>query len=141
MKRTIIASLLAGTALALAPAAAANPVPDMPNCDRAVWGFLGSQVRLICDTPVRADGSWDRSRVVATPAHTTPQMFSCSGGAYTSFCTSYGGQFVPLTIQDNETYRVTADTVLPDEPGHLGGPAPSSDGINHDTGVSRHRAA
>lgn len=142
MKRTIIAGIIAGAALALAPAANANPVPGMPNCDRVPWGFLGSQVRAICDTPIRADGSWDRTRVVVTPAHTTPLMTSCSGGSYSMFCSTYGGQFVPLTVTDNETYPVTADTVLPDEPGHLGGgsagpTAPTSDGINHDTNVSR----
>jgi hypothetical protein len=57
---------------------------------------------------------------VWTPAHTTPIRTSCSGGRYYSSCTTYGGDFVPFTINDQQTYPVTPDTVLPDEPGHLG---------------------
>lgn len=136
MKHTLIAGLIAGAALSLAPAAAASPVPGQPNCDRIPWGFLGSQVRAICDGPIKADGSWERGRVIATPAHYVPITTTCSGSSFSTFCTSYGGYFVPFAVNDNETYTVTPETVLPDEPGHLGGAppaAPSSDGIQHDT--------
>lgn len=95
----------------------ADPIP--PNCVVQPWGFLGSQQRGLCDGPVRPDGSWMRHRIIATPAHQVPMTTSCYGTYYVS-CRSYGGYFQPYTESDNETYPVTPDTVLPDEPGHLG---------------------
>jgi hypothetical protein len=44
---------------------------------------------------------------------------NCYGRSYVS-CTSSGGYYAPYAETDNEVYPVTADTVLPDEPGHLG---------------------
>lgn len=140
LKTLITTGLIAGAALGLAPAANAvpdvEPLPGGGNCQVVLWGFLGSQRRAICDLPVQADGSWWRRRVVATPAHHVSLSFSCSGGTYSSYCTSYGGYDVPFSTQDDETYVVTPDTVLPDEPGHMGaGPAPTGNptGIQHGT--------
>ncbi len=110
----------AGAVLAAAPAHA-RPDPDLgPNCDTVLWGFLGSQRRTICDGPVQPDGSWERKRSVWTPAHQVPTRTSCYGRSYVS-CTTYGGYFVDMKINDREQYTVTPDTVLPDEPGHLPG--------------------
>jgi hypothetical protein len=124
MNRTILAAgITVAAALSLAPTAGASPVPGQPNCDRVPWGFLGYQVRAICDGPIQPDGSWERARVTAIPAHYSPATSSCSGGGYSTYCTYYPGGYVDTQILDNETYIVTPETVLPDEPGHLGGGA------------------
>lgn len=122
MIRTLALALAAGAVWgAAAPEAAAAPDYSLgPNCDTVLWGFLGGQRRTLCDGPLRGDGTWERKRSIWVPAHTTPIRTSCSGGRYSSYCTTYGGDFVPFTIVDQQTYVVTPDTVLPDEPGHLG---------------------
>lgn len=107
-------------AAAVSPMLVAPAHADPAGCIIQPWGFLGSQQRGICDGPVQRDGSWQRHRIVAVPAHQASTYTSCSGGGgYTLFCTGWGGGFVPYTELDNERYRVTPDTVLPDEPGHL----------------------
>jgi hypothetical protein len=98
-----------------APEANATPVTGVAGCDVAPWGFLGSQRRVICDAPIRPDGSWMRERVIVTPAHQVP--FTCYHSAYTSSCS--GGYWVDRVVDSEESYPVTPDTVLPDEPGHL----------------------
>jgi hypothetical protein len=99
-----------------APAAKAEP----PNCQTSPWGFLGSQRREICDGPVQPDGSWMRHRVIGIPAHYENPSSSCYGDEGYSNCTFYPGGWVDDQISDDETYPVNPDTVLPDEPGHLG---------------------
>jgi len=94
------------------PRAAADPEV---GCESIHWGLFGSQRRLICDGPIRPDGSWERARAVITPAHYVP--FSCYSGIYYSNCS--GGYNVDLTIQSRETYIVFPYNVLPDEPGWL----------------------
>jgi hypothetical protein len=84
------------------------------GCQTVLWGFLGSERRTLCDGPIRPDGSWTRERAVWTPAHYVP--VTCSGYYYIS-CS--GGYAVSQSIDSDETYPVTPDTVLPDEPGHL----------------------
>ena len=91
-----------------------------PNCQQQRWGFFGSQLRQICDGPIRPDGSWMRHRVVGVPEHYVYPHTSCSSGSYSSYCTFYPGGWVDEVDTDDETYLVTPDTVLPDEPGHLG---------------------
>jgi hypothetical protein len=110
------AATLAMCALTMAPTAAAIP----PNCQTAPWGFLGSQTRQICDGAIRADGSWLRRRVVGVPAHYVNASSSCYSGSYSSHCTYYPGGWADDQISSDETYPVTVETVLPDEPGHLG---------------------
>jgi hypothetical protein len=118
--RKAIASTLAGVAIGagfgLAPSAQALP----PGCQQVPWGFLGTQVRQICDGPVLPDGSWMRHRVEGYPEHYAYPSSSCSSGSYSSYCTYYPGGDVAERDTDNETYPVRVDTVLPDEPGHLG---------------------
>lgn len=122
--RIVLANLVAILGLSaavFAPPADAAPDPDLgPNCDTVLWGFLGSQRRTICDGPLNPDGSWDRKRSIWTPAHTTPIRTSCYGSGSFTNCSTTGGNFVPFTINETETYPVTPDSVLPDEPGHLG---------------------
>lgn len=120
-----IAALLT-LATGFAPHSKANPANIVPvNCNVAPWGFLGSKQRLICDGPIRPDGSWMRTRVIGVPAHYAYPSSSCSGGEYYSNCTYYPGGNIPEQDSDNETYVVRQDTVLPDEPGHMPDPAPA----------------
>lgn len=82
------------------------------------------QRRAICDGPRYADGHWDRTRVIYTPAHTTNASSSCYGGAYSSSCTFYPAQSYDLSIQERTTYPVSdapgaENAPLPDEPGWL----------------------
>lgn len=106
----------------LAPAANA----EMPaNCESRPWGFLGSENRFICDDPIRADGSWTRRRVIGVPRHYKNATSSCSDSYWGTNCTYYPGGWVDDKITSLDTYEVRADTVLPDEPGHMPDPAPA----------------
>jgi len=115
-----------GAVLAAAPAllavgtAAASQAQVVPNpgvgCETVHWGFLGSDRRQICDGPKQADGSWQRTRTVYTPSHAVP--LSCSSSSW-GLLTCSGGNVVPETTRTQESYPVTAETVLPDEPGWL----------------------
>lgn len=107
----IAAVIAVASALALpmpAPTASAEP-----GCETVLWGFLGPQRRTLCDQP-RRGAQWTRLRVIWTPAHQVPM--TCSGRYYV---TCWGGYFVGQSEQSRETYPVTDDTVLPDEPGYL----------------------
>lgn len=117
-----LAATLAAAAIIAAPAAHADPIPGHPNCDKRFWGLSldGAQVRVICDGPIQADGSWMRHRVEAVPRHYVNPSSSCSTGSYSSYCTYYEGGWADEVDNDDETYPVRPDTVLPDEPGHLG---------------------
>ena len=116
-RRSLIATVVGGSLVSgaayLLPAHA-NADASGAGCQTVLWGFLGSQRRTLCDSPIGPDGSWTRERAVWTPAHYVP--ISCYGYYYFS-CT--GGYAVSQSINSDETYPVTADTVLPDEPGHL----------------------
>jgi len=118
VKALLVFALAVG--LLSCPTASANPIPGHPNCDGVPWGFLGSARRILCDGPVGADGSWVRARLEYIPAHYVPATTSCSGGSYSTYCSSYPGGWVDDNVTDEEQYVVTPQTVLPDEPGHLG---------------------
>ena len=96
-----------------APVASALP----PNCVQQFWmiGLRGGQ-RTICDGPVQADGSWLRGRSFNAPAFVADGYSVCYGYG---FCTFTMPKQV-AAIDQLETYRVTPDTVLGDEPGYLG---------------------
>ena len=85
------------------------------GCETIHWGFLGSQLRTVCDGPVQPDGSWMRYRVVWVPAHHVPYSTYC--GTYS--CSSSGGYSVGQTVVAKEIYVVFPTNVLPDEPGWL----------------------
>jgi hypothetical protein len=117
MKKLIGGGLMAlALGLGMAPAAQADPygVPGL-GCETIHWGFLGSQLRSICDGPVQADGSWMRYRVVWVPAHHVPYSTYC--GTYSS--SSAGGYDVGDNLVARENYVVFPDNVLPGEPGWL----------------------
>jgi len=117
VRRAARRALLAG-ALAIGLAAVHPPVanadPSM-GCESIHWGFLGSQLRTICDGPRQADGSWMRYRVIWVPAHHVPYSTYC--GTYS--CSSSGGYDVGDSIVAKENYIVFDSNVLPDEPGWL----------------------
>ncbi|QJD50375.1 hypothetical protein I5H01_gp032 [Mycobacterium phage MarkPhew] len=115
-RNAVIASLAAAAALTLAPVSHADGYD--PGCNDVRWGFLGSSRRLICDGPVQPDGSWMRSREFYIPAHQVPLRTTCSG-SYSVTCTTTGGYFKDEVSDGIEVYRVTPETVLADEPGHL----------------------
>lgn len=109
---TLLPLLIIPVGLANPPRAQADPGV---GCQTVVWGFLASQRRTLCDGPIFADGSWNRARVVWTPAHQVP--INCYGGYWSTSCS--GGYFVSERVNSSETYPVTPATVLPDEPGHI----------------------
>ena len=106
-----VAAVTAAATLVFAPSARATP-----GCESVPWGFLGSQVRTLCDGPMLADGSWTRARVIWVRAHQVP--FTCSYSTYSSSCS--GGYFVDESVVSADKYPVRPDTVLPDQPGYLG---------------------
>lgn len=105
---------LAATAGILAPSAHALP----GNCVQQPWlygGLLGRMTtRTICDSPIRADGSWDRSREFYAQSYYVP--YHCNFNSYGGSC---GGDYTVPVFDLYDTYPVTPDTVLPDEPGHI----------------------
>lgn len=110
--KTLLTALLAVPFITLAPTAQADPGI---GCETIRWGFLGSQLRTICDGPRNPDGGWMRLRIVWTPAHYVP--FRCTSSAYSASCG--GGYHVDDTLQAKETYLVFDHNVLRDEPGWL----------------------
>lgn len=110
-------------------AATAHADPTPPNCEVHPWGFLGlTQKRIICDDPIRADGSWTRRRIIGTPAYYQDETTNCYGGSYYMRCTTSPGGPVEATIQSDDTYPVTADNVPAGEPGHMPAAPPSAAG-------------
>lgn len=93
--------------------------PSFTGCQTEVWWVLGSTQRTLCDGPIRFDGSWLRYREFWTPAHNVPLSCSTYGGSSFSTTSCTGGYWQPRTSKGIETYIVTPDTVLADEPGHL----------------------
>jgi hypothetical protein len=128
MAAAVLATAITAIGVGLAATGHADdaPGPDFANsarlstnCKTEPWGFLGSQRRTLCDSPVSSDGSWRRERTIWVPAHHTP--YHCNNyGSSRSYTTCYGGDFVDQQLISNETYPVRPDTVLPEEPGHLG---------------------
>ncbi len=111
-----LTALAIGTGVVTAsPAQAVPAVPGM-GCETIGWGFLGlTQKRTICDTPRRPDGSWERTRVIWTPAGYVPRSTYC--GSYS--CSSSGGYYRDESVQGYERYIVLDDNVVPGEPGWL----------------------
>lgn len=110
--RRLLSAAAAGAVLMGVGLAYANDAHAAPACQSQPWGFLGSQTRTICDEPIRKDGSWTRTRMFTWPSRYVSgwcSRYYCSAG----YWTEAGGV--------KETYPVTPDTVLSDEPGHLEG--------------------
>ncbi len=128
MAGALLATAFTATAVGLAATSYADdaPAPNFggfahtgANCKTEPFGFLGSQRRTLCDGPISSDGSWSRERTIWVPAHYS--MPICIGGHSSSSYTSCsGGYMINERLVSDETYPVRPDTVLPDEPGHLG---------------------
>jgi hypothetical protein len=123
MKKILIATAIGGALLggSLVSTGTAH-AGRIDNCQYDPWGFLGlTKQRMICDGPILPDGSWWRHRRIARPDYYQRSSSSCDfdyyGGVY---CTRYDGGWVAGQVDDDETYLVRPDTVLPDEPVHLG---------------------
>lgn len=111
----LAAMLILGAAVGIK--AHADPLP--PNCVMQPW-WRGEAMRMtqriICDGPIRPDGSWIRKRDFYAPSYYKP--VTCSWGSYGGSC--YGGYWVDEYDSGIDTYEVRPDNVLPDEPGHIG---------------------
>lgn len=116
VKSIVLTCVLVMSSFSLTQIGAAHA--DDSGCQTDLWGFLATQRRVICDSARRADGSWERARVVYTPAHQVPSRTSCYGSSYVT-CTTTGGYFVPFSEQERDLYDVTDENVLPQEPGWL----------------------
>jgi hypothetical protein len=121
----LLAAAIGATTVGLAATSHADPMPSLAtpgaaNCKTEPWGFLGSQRRTLCDGPITADGSWTRERTFWQPAHFTTRTCSSFGSSRYSSLDCYGGYFVNERLIGDETYPVRPETVLQDEPGHLG---------------------
>lgn len=105
------AAVMGGTVVARA-----DTLPN--NCVQQYWlygGLLGrGTTRTICDGPIQADGSWTRLREFYDGERYVPVR--CNFGTYGGSC--YGGYWLN-EFDKVDKYIVTADTVLPDEPGHI----------------------
>lgn len=111
-------TLAIGAALTAAGVLVAPTAHATPGCVSQYWlygGLFGrGTTRTICDGPIRPDGSWTRAREFYDPARYVPM--TCSWGTYGGSCT--GGYWLnEFDLVDS--YVVTPDTVLPDEPGWI----------------------
>ena len=117
---TRIAASMAFTSCAAMGMVTASPSLALPpNCVEQYWlygGLFGrGTTRTICDGPIQADGTWQRVREFYDGERYVPMR--CSWGSYSGSCS--GGYWLnEFEIRDQ--YVVSVDTVLPDEPGHLG---------------------
>ena len=118
MSKTIpmyAAALMATSGLMLAAPAAADYAQ---GCEHIRWGFLGQDVRMICDWPREPDGSWQRVRQFSTGGYWRPARTTCSG-TYSVTCTHYEKTYIEFREIGKEFYFVTDDTIPPGEPGWL----------------------
>lgn len=124
----LLASTIGATTVGMAAMAHADDAPTLPgpahvaaNCHTDPWGFLGSQRRTLCDGQVSSDGSWTRQRTIWSPPHFSSYSCATSGGASTfSYNRCSGGYFIDERLISADTYPVRPETVLPDEPAHIG---------------------
>lgn len=116
----LIAASIVAALFCVGQLAQAKADPPPPNCAQQYWlygGLFGrGTTRTICDGPVQADGSWERRRNFYDDERYVPM--TCSWGRYGGSCN--GGYWLKEFDTGVETYIVTPETVLPDEPGHLG---------------------
>jgi hypothetical protein len=85
--------------------------PEM-GCEVIHWGLFGADRRKICDGPKQSDGTWQRIRTVYNPSHNVPLSCLSDGDCF-------GGYTTSDILENQQSYPVAPDTVLPDEPGWL----------------------
>lgn len=114
----VLVLVLVLTVGALWAASRANAAPA--NCHQQPWlygGLFGRMTtRTLCDGPIRDDGSWLRHRNFYSASYYKP--YSCSWSYGSGSCS--GGYQVAEFDTGVDEYVVTPETVLADEPGHLG---------------------
>ncbi|HPE52978.1 MAG TPA: hypothetical protein PK852_02565 [Mesotoga prima] len=111
VKKFLIASAIVAAGMTVAPVtASAAPIGEGCVSDFWMWQGLRTASRMICDGDRAADGSWERRRGFFDDPYYVP--FRCSRYS------CWGGYWVP-ELKVMESYRVTDDTVLPDEPGWI----------------------
>jgi hypothetical protein len=120
LRRTMAGVLLGIAITTTAVGFAAAPAHADAGCKIERWGFLGSQLRTLCDGPVSSDGSWSRHRIIVVPAHYSTPICTSGGGSYSSYTHCSGGYLIRERLVSDDTYPVRPETVLHDEPGHLG---------------------
>lgn len=118
----VIAAL--GVSLALAAPAHAD-IPGYPadgdGCASRIIFGLDPHYVAWCDTPIRPDGSWDRSRKEWSKeyVHSTCGQY----GYFTRtgyYCPDWAPKdTIPARTGPIETYVVTQDTIPAGEPGHV----------------------
>ena len=101
-----------------------TPGPAM-GCETVHWGAFGMERRKVCDGPQQPDGTWQRTRTIWTPAFYSSKpclqsSYSDAGdGLSDSRIVDCDGHWTPESVDNQETYPVAPNTVLPDEPGWL----------------------
>jgi hypothetical protein len=117
--KRIAAGILVTTALtagSVVTAAESRADTTEPGCVSQFWMIgLRATTRFICDGPIQPDGSWMRARAFYARAFTAAGYANCWGYGY---CTFMPPREIP-EYDKRDYYRVTLDTVLPDEPGHI----------------------
>ncbi len=112
---TLVATMIAASGLIFAaPAKADYEI----GCEHSRWGFLGSELRTICDGPRETDGSWERGRVISKGGYWKPAQTTCSG-TYSVTCTHYEKTYIERVEIEKVFYTVTDAAIPPGEPGWL----------------------
>jgi hypothetical protein len=126
-----IAATTAAAVAMLWCAVPANAEPIPPGCEQVPIFGLSPHVRIICDTKIYEDGSWDRVRILR---YIGGWEATCGGIDYRIDAVSrrydLDSHYCPPGRQRDERdftpdkyiqdeYRVTWDTIPPGEPGHL----------------------
>ena len=129
-RRAAHGAVLAATAALIALGAPAvshadpglTPGPAM-GCETVHWGAFGMERRKVCDGPQQPDGTWQRTRTIWTPAfHSSSSCldhYETDSGLSENTIYSCNGYWTPESVDNQETYPVAPNTVLPDEPGWL----------------------
>lgn len=121
MKRENVVTAVLAAGCAVAAMLLASPDADAAPTDNGCMTtgrpilLNWIQKRTICDGPRRPDGSWERTRAIWTPAHTTNGY--CSGSY--SYVSCSPARSYDESVQEFERYVVFDWNVLPDEPAWL----------------------
>jgi hypothetical protein len=125
----VLAAATTSIALGVPAVGHADPGP-MPGpgmgCETIHWGPLGMQRRKICDGPQQADGTWQRTRTIYSPALylgspclSSPNTSGDGDDTMVGSMVDCSPHAYPENTLSQESYPVAPNTVLPDEPGWL----------------------
>lgn len=103
---------VAAAALTIGLAGAPPAHANVKGCIDQYWLYnLRGSTRIICDGPIRPDGSWERARAFIAPSFIRTSCY----GYYSVTCDT---RMVPeLDVRDY--YVVTPDTIPAGEPGWI----------------------